>query len=74
VVGTLLIDVLNGHPEHVKAICKRAWLKKSRMYQLMEIVTGKKTIEKSRDENKEAVQRHRAAKKKGSPPFHYRPL
>src|SRR5258708_5894852 len=44
--GGYLLDVLNGRPEHVKAICKRAGLKRSRMYQLMEIVTGKKTIEK----------------------------
>jgi hypothetical protein len=64
-VGNLLIEILKSHPEHVKFICKRAGLKQSRMYQLIEIVTGKKTIKESRDENKAAVQKHRAAKKKG---------
>jgi hypothetical protein len=60
--GFLLAVQLN-HPEHLKAICKRIGLKRSRQAELLMIARGRKTVEQSKAQNKARVNRHRAKKK-----------
>jgi hypothetical protein len=59
-IAAILWDVKQHHPEHLKAVCKRAGIGRSRRKQLLQIGSGSKTLEKSRAENKTRVQRHRA--------------
>ena len=59
-IAAILWDVKQHHPEHLKAVCERAGIGRSRRKQLLQIGSGSKTLEKSRAENKTRVQRHRA--------------
>jgi hypothetical protein len=59
-IAAILWDIKQHHPEHLKAICERAGIGRSRRKQLLQIGSGSKTLEKSRAENKTRVQRHRA--------------
>src|ERR1700693_111551 len=59
-IAAILWDVKQHHRDHLKAICERAGIGRSRRKQLLQIGSGSKTLEKSRAENKTRVQRHRA--------------
>jgi hypothetical protein len=59
-IAAILWDIKQHHPEHLKAVCERAGIGRSRRKQLLQIGSGSKTLEKSRAENKTRVQRHRA--------------
>jgi hypothetical protein len=59
-IAAILWDVKQHHPEHLKAVCERGGIGRSRRKQLLQIGSGSKTLEKSRAENKTRVQRHRA--------------
>ena len=59
-IATILWNIKQHHPEHLKAVCERAGIGRSRRKQLLQIGSGSKTLEKSRAENKTRVQRHRA--------------
>jgi hypothetical protein len=59
-IAAILWNVKQHHPEHLKAICERAGIGRSRRKQLLQIGSGTKTLEKSRAENNTRVQRHRA--------------
>jgi hypothetical protein len=45
--------VKEHHPEHLKAICERAKIGRSRRKELLQIGRGSKTIEQSRKESAE---------------------
>ncbi len=51
------------HPEHLKAICERANIGRSRRKELLQIGGGSKTIEQSRKESADRQTRSRANKK-----------
>jgi hypothetical protein len=59
-IAAILWNIKQHHPEHLKAVCERAGIGRSRRKQLLQIGSGSKTLEKSRAENKTRVQRHRA--------------
>jgi hypothetical protein len=59
-IATILWNIKQHHPEHLKAVCERAGIGRSRRKQLLQIGSGSKTLEKSRAENKTRVRRHRA--------------
>jgi hypothetical protein len=61
--GALLIEVQDKHPKHLKAICDRIGLGRSRVYELMQIAGGRKTAEQVKAATAKRVQRHRARKK-----------
>ena len=51
------------HPEHLKAICERAKIGRSRRKELLQIGRGSKTIEQSRKESAKRQSRSRANRK-----------
>jgi hypothetical protein len=59
-IAAILWNIKQHHSEHLKAVCERAGIGRSRRKQLLQIGSGSKTLEKSRAENKTRVQRHRA--------------
>jgi hypothetical protein len=59
-IAAILWSIKQDHPEHLKSICERAGIGRSRRKQLLQIGSGVKTLEKSRAENRTRVQRHRA--------------
>ena len=61
--GALLLDVAQNHPEHLEAICARIGLGLSRRKELLMIAGGRRTLEKSRADNKARQDRHRAKKR-----------
>jgi hypothetical protein len=71
--GALLLDVAQNYPKHLEAICERIGLGLSRRKELLMIAGGRKTLEKSRADNKARQDRHRA-KKRALPPPEPKPL
>jgi type IV secretory pathway VirJ component len=59
----ILWEVKEHHPEHLKAICERAKIGRSRRKELLQIGRGSKTVEQSRKESAERQTRSRANKK-----------
>jgi len=62
-IAAILWEVKEHHPEHLKAICERAKIGRSRRKELLQIGGGSKTIEQSRKESAERQTRSRANKK-----------
>jgi hypothetical protein len=57
------VPVIGFHPDHLKAICERAKIGRSRRKELLQIGRGSKTIEQSRKESAERQSRSRANKR-----------
>jgi hypothetical protein len=62
-IAAILWDVQQQHPEHLKAICERAKIGRSRRKELLQIGRGSKTIDQSRKESAERQTKSRANKK-----------
>ena len=54
-IAAILWEVKVHHPEHLKAICERAKIGRSRRKELFQIGRGSKTIEQSRQESAERL-------------------
>jgi hypothetical protein len=62
-IAAILWEVKVHHPEHLKAICERAKIGRSRRKELLQIGRGSKTIEQSRKESAKRQSRSRANRK-----------
>jgi hypothetical protein len=62
-IAAILWEVKVHHPEHLRAICERAKIGRSRRKELLQIGRGSKTIEQSRKESADRQSRSRANKK-----------
>jgi hypothetical protein len=62
-IAAILWEVKMHHPEHLKAICERAKIGRSRRKALLQIGRGSKTIEQSRKESAKRQSRRRANRK-----------
>jgi hypothetical protein len=62
-IAAILWDVKHHHPEHLKTICERAKIGRSRRKELLQIGRGSKTIEQSRKESTERQTKSRTNKK-----------
>jgi hypothetical protein len=64
-IAAILWEVKEHHPEHLKAICERAKIGRSRRKELLQIGRGSKTIEQSRRESAERQTRSGRTKRRG---------
>jgi hypothetical protein len=63
-IAKILWDVEQNHPEHMEAVCEHAKIGRSRRDELLLVGGGRKTLEKSRQDNAARQAKFKAKKKK----------